>query len=120
MGNDLVIHVTDYGDPLQIFMDSTLVHELAGHALNNGISMNELLTDLIVTAFRTNAERNYPSFEVPSKVEPAFTDDGYRVVYRAQDYSTLCPRNGISFEIACSELQAGLACISEAEILQVT
>ena len=100
-------------------LNGLLEQELIDRAEALGIRIGELLTDLCVTAFRVRVTRNYPSFEVPEHIEPPFVDDGFRVVQRLNGVSTLCPYNGVPFDIASAAMQERLNEIPENELLEV-
>lgn len=100
-------------DNVNISVDISLNLDLAGDLLERaaelGISLDELLIDLIVTGFRaTDMQRNYPTFTVPINNEKDFVDDGFRVVKRDASHVTLCPYNGVSFKDASDALAAVL------------
>ena len=93
---------------ISIPLTDSLMDEISDFAAGLGISTEELAVDLIVNSLRINAERNYPSFTVPSCNEQLFINDGFRVIKRSAGYSTLCPYAGLTFEYAANKIAESL------------
>ena len=101
-------------------LNPVLVKRLVERANERKVDMKDVVIDIVVTGLRVEVERNYPTFTVPLGSENGFLSDGFRVVERVKDRTTMCPFNGVPFEEAASFLlETGFAAMSEQEVLEV-
>ena len=98
---------------------SSLAAELRARADEVGLDIAELILDLFVEALRSGRERGCPTFTVSDDYAGDFVSDGFRVVARRDGQSTLCPFDGIPFDDAIAKFRAGVANLSDAEIIEV-
>ena len=103
--------------PLTVELSQRLLSELQDRAATDGVTPEEMLSNLFVTAFRTpGLQFPFRSFSIPNEWAGTFIADGFRVLARKDGYHILAPHDGVSFEDAVASFQAkGL---TEAEILE--
>ena len=103
--------------PVTVEISERMLSELQERAATDGVTPEEMLSNLFVTAFRTpGLTFPFRSFTICDEWAGKFIEDGFRVLARKDGYHTLAPHDGVSFEDAVASFQAkGL---TEAEILE--
>lgn len=103
--------------PLTVNVSHRMLSELKERAAADGITPEEMATNLFIAAFRTpNLKLPFPSFTMPDDFAEAFIKDGFRVLARKDGCHTLAPYDGVPFEDAVASFQA--MGWSEPEILE--
>ena len=103
-----------------VMFNAVLVQRLVDRANERRVDMKDVVIDIVVSGLRVEVERNYPTFTVPAGSESGFVSDGFRVVRRVNDTTTMCPFNGVPFDEVASFLSTTeFAGMSDQEILDV-
>ena len=113
------IYQDDGYEVVSVPVTSSLAAELRARADEVGLDIAELILDLFVGALRSGWERGCPTFTVADDCAGDFIADGFRVVARHDGQSTLCPFDGVPFDVAMAKLRDATANLTDDEIIEV-